>query len=164
MSKENWIYEHTPGNQARFVLGEPGVKNLICFGINPSTAEPGKLDPTLTRVKKIMLNVYAQRATNPNDMHNEIRTDFHAENLSHIANVLKTYNGTIWAAWGTLINKRPYLKYCLNNIGQLSGHYAHPWVTMGQCSKAGHPHHPLYLKLDAPFDAFSVPNYIKVLL
>jgi hypothetical protein len=89
-----WIYEHTQGNKARFVLGEPGKNNLICFGINPSTEEPNNLDPTLTRVKNIaaqfgydgwiMLNVYPQRATNPNDMDAELNDEYHQRNLHHI--------------------------------------------------------------------------------
>ena len=51
---------------------------LVCIGINPSTAQPGALDPTLKSVERlanangfdswIMFNVYPQRATDPNDM------------------------------------------------------------------------------------------------
>ena len=57
----------------------PGAKNpLICVGINPSTAAPDALDNTLKSVERVahfngydsflMFNVYAQRATNPDDM------------------------------------------------------------------------------------------------
>lgn len=52
-----------------------GENPLVCFGINPSTAVPNALDPTLKRVRRFaaengydswtMLNVYPQIATNP---------------------------------------------------------------------------------------------------
>ena len=36
------------------------------------------------------------------------------------------------------------------------------WFTAGPRSKAGHPHHPLYLKKDAPLDPFSdLTDYLK---
>lgn len=39
-----WIYKNTSDNKSRFVLGTKGDKPLICFGINPSTAEPGNTE------------------------------------------------------------------------------------------------------------------------
>lgn len=166
-----WIYEYTPGNKARFVLGEPGENNLICFGINPSTAEPDNLDPTLTRVKNIaaqfgydgwiMLNVYPQRATDPNDMDDVFNESYHCDNLHHISEVLQWHQGIVWAAWGTLIEKRPYLKKCLKDIVDIAEPYAVDWKTRGQRSKAGHPHHPLYLRYDFDFDEFDIDSYVK---
>ena len=36
------------------------------------------------------------------------------------------------------------------------------WFTAGPRSKAGHPHHPLYLKKDAPLDPFNdLTDYLK---
>lgn len=52
----NWIYKHTKDNTSRFVLGEIGAKNLICIGINPSTATPESLDNTLKKVQKFASN------------------------------------------------------------------------------------------------------------
>ena len=50
----------------------------MCIGINPSTAVPDRLDNTLKSAQRIalfngydsfiMFNVYAQRATDPDDM------------------------------------------------------------------------------------------------
>ena len=63
-----WLYERTVDNSARFILGTVGSNPLICFGINPSTAEPSNLDPTVNYVSRlavsnnydsfVMLNVY----------------------------------------------------------------------------------------------------------
>jgi len=78
----NWIYDTNEDNSARFTLGEYEdfiSKTLICFGINPSTATPEKLDNTIIKIKLfaknnnyknwIALNIYPQRATNPEDLH-----------------------------------------------------------------------------------------------
>ena len=38
---------------ARFMLGEVGENPIICFGINPSTANDEKDDPTISKIRKI---------------------------------------------------------------------------------------------------------------
>lgn len=166
-----WIYTPDLNNTVRYTLGEPGKNNLICIGINPSTAEPNKLDPTLTVVKKlsqqhgfdgwIMLNVYPQRATNPSNLHKQMNEDLHKKNLLYIENVIKDYpQSTIWAAWGTIIEKRKYLKSCLKDISSILIDL--PWISIGSVSKSGHPHHPLYLKHDNPFWSFDIMGYIGI--
>ncbi|WP_416386030.1 DUF1643 domain-containing protein [Anaerocolumna aminovalerica] len=45
----DWIYEIDEENIIRYVLGTVGENPLICFGLNPSTAEPDFLDPTLKK-------------------------------------------------------------------------------------------------------------------
>ena len=46
----------TPTPSTRYILGTRGEKPLICVGINPSTARPGALDPTLKSVERIARN------------------------------------------------------------------------------------------------------------
>ena len=68
-----WYYEPHTYQPYRYVLGRVGRHPLVCIGINPSTAQPGALDPTLKSVERlanandfdswIMFNVYPQRAT-----------------------------------------------------------------------------------------------------
>lgn len=53
ITETRWLYERTTDNAVRFVLGTIGANPLICFGINPSTAEPGNLDPTVNYVSSI---------------------------------------------------------------------------------------------------------------
>lgn len=48
-----WVYKNNANNSARYLLGEPGEKSLMCIGINSSTAIPKKLDNTLRNVKSI---------------------------------------------------------------------------------------------------------------
>ena len=73
-----WLYVPNTYSEYRYILGTRGKKPLICVGINPSTAAPDALDPTLQSAQRIalangydsflMFNVYAQRATRPDDM------------------------------------------------------------------------------------------------
>ena len=76
--REKWLYIPDHYAEYRYLLGTRGENPLICIGINPSTAAPGDLDNTLKSVERIaagngydsflMFNVYAQRATRPEDM------------------------------------------------------------------------------------------------
>jgi hypothetical protein len=174
MNKLNndWLYETENKNIIRYILGTKGINPLICIGINPSKAKPNDLDNTLESVQRIaiingfdswiMLNIYPQRATNPNDMHQKIDTSIHEINLSHIKELLCQYsNPVIWAAWGTLIEKRKYLIECLNDIYILTSTYNCKWVKFGKISKKGHPHHPLYLKSDSTLELFGIKDYIN---
>ena len=66
-----WLYVPNTYSEYRYILGTRGQKPLICVGINPSTAAPDALDPTLQSAQRIalnngydsflMFNVYAQR-------------------------------------------------------------------------------------------------------
>lgn len=169
----NWIYEKTPDNSSRFVLGEPGENNLVCIGVNPSTATPELLDNTLRTVKKlskqhgfdgwIMMNLYPQRSTDPNGMHMEINQDLHLENLRHFQEIFESGNKTVWAAWGAVIEKRRYLTDCMKDITELAERYSVNWHSIGARSKAGHPHHPLYLKHSMPMEPFNMQDYLKTL-
>lgn len=170
---DKWIYENDQDNDLRYVLGTKGVRPLLCFGINPSTAKPEDLDNTLKSVERlalsngfdswVMMNIYAQRATDPNDLHENFKEEIHSKNLEFIENILSTNNTTIWAAWGTLIEKRTYLANCLLNIYEVSNQYDCDWVTIGKKSKKGHPHHPLYLSSSEKPEAFNIDRYISEL-
>ncbi len=157
----------------RYIFGTKGKNPLICIGINPSTAKPMDLDNTLKSVQRIaknngfdsfiMFNVYAQRATNPDDMDKEMNSHLHEENMKAFEYILSLYEKekpSIWAAWGTIIEKRPYLKQCLLDMVELGQKYEANWYTSGKISKKGHPHHPLYLKSDSNIDKFDVKAYV----
>ena len=103
-----WYYEPHTYQPYRYVLGRVGRRPLVCIGINPSTAQPGALDPTLKSVERlanangfdswIMFNVYPQRATNPNDMDKTPDRTLCDENLRWLQAVLAQTEPTMWAA------------------------------------------------------------------
>ncbi len=166
-----WLYVPDFYSEYRYILGTKGEKPLICIGINPSTAAPDDLDNTLKSVERIalhngydsfiMFNVYAQRATNPDDMERNFNEFLHAENMKAFEYVLKLSKSkpSIWAAWGNIIEKRDYLSECVLTMAEIGKRYNASWFTAGKISAKGHPHHPLYLKKDSPLDNFDIDKY-----
>lgn len=119
-----WIYAPNFYSEYRYILGTRGQNPLICIGINPSTARPDDLDNTLKSVERIalgngfdsfiMFNVYAQRATDPDAMEKQCNILLHRENMDAFRYVLSiSQKPAVWAAWGTIIEKREYLSQCL---------------------------------------------------
>ena len=175
---QKWLYVPPFYDEYRYILGTRGANPLICIGINPSTARPGALDPTLKSVERIaqnngwdsfiMFNVYPQRATDPNAMDAAFNRALHAENLAAFRYVLSLYaqdrRPAVWAAWGTLIEKRPYLIPAVLDLVALGEEYGAQWLTFGKRSKAGHPHHPLYLRADSAPEPFDVRAYCESII
>ena len=169
---DEWLYAPNFYSEYRYILGTRGKNPLICIGINPSTARPGDLDNTLKSVQRIahgngfdsfiMFNVYAQRATDPDAMEKTCNRMLHKENLEAFRYVLSIgEHPTVWAAWGTIIEKRDYLKDCLKDMIAAGEEYGTKWVCAGKCSKKGHPHHPLYLRKDEMIRPFPVAEYLE---
>ena len=169
---DEWLYAPNFYSEYRYILGTRGKNPLICIGINPSTAQPGDLDNTLKSVQRIahgngfdsfiMFNVYAQRATDPDAMEKTCNRMLHKENLEAFRYVLSIgEHPTVWAAWGTIIEKRDYLKDCLKDMIAAGEEYGTKWVCAGKCSKKGHPHHPLYLRKDEMIRPFPVAEYLE---
>ena len=173
--RNRWIYIPDFYSEYRYVLGTIGKKPLITIGINPSTAEPDNLDNTLKSVDRIaagngfdsftMFNVYAQRATNPNHMDKVFNERLHHENMCAFRWVLERSGAepAIWAAWGTIIEKRSYLKDCLKDMVREGNSFGAKWYITGKQSLKGHPHHPLYLKKDSKIEAFNIKEYLEAL-
>lgn len=178
--KNGWFYEYETATEyrktydceltdVRYILGEwfnAGVeKVLICIGINPSMAMPNNLDSTLKRIQKYakesgeygawyMLNVYPQRATNPNNMDTDetYSREIHLRNLAAIKKLLSTINeADVWCAWGAIIDdsKRMFLSDLLfgnKDKGILSlFDYRFKFKAYGATIK-GHPKHPLLMR------------------
>ena len=171
---EKWLYAPNFYSEYRYILGTRGRKPLICIGINPSTAKPGALDNTLKSVERIalgngfdsfmMFNVYAQRATNPDAMEKQCNPALHRENLEAFRYVLSiSPNPAVWAAWGTIIEKRAYLPRCLRDMLEVGQRYGANWYCAGAVSRKGHPHHPLYLRKDEKLKPFDVKSYLAAM-
>ena len=169
---DQWIYAPNFYSEYRYILGTRGKNPLICIGINPSTAQPGDLDNTLKSVERIalgngfdsfiMFNVYAQRATDPDAMERSCNVLLHKENMDAFRYVLSiSQKPAVWAAWGTIIEKREYLPGCLRDMLQIGMEYGASWYCAGAVSKKGHPHHPLYLRKDEKLKVFDIKSYLE---
>ena len=167
-----WLYAPNFYSEYRYILGTRGKKPLICIGINPSTARPDALDNTLKSVERIalhngydsflMFNVYAQRATSPDDMERLCNEALHRENMEAFRYVLGlSEDPAVWAAWGAIIEKREYLPRCLRDMLRAGEEYGARWYCAGAISKKGHPHHPLYLRKDEVLREFDVKGYLE---
>lgn len=174
---EKWLYVPDFYTEYRYILGTKGRNPLICIGINPSTAAPDDLDNTLKSVARIaagngfdswtMFNVYAQRATRPDDMDRELNLRLHEENMRAfeyiLSNVGEGICPAVWAAWGTIIEKRPYLPGCVREMVDIGRCYGARWLCAGKRSAKGHPHHPLYLRKDEKTVDFDVESYLETI-
>ena len=169
-----WLYAPNFYSEYRYILGTRGKNPLICIGINPSTAQPDDLDNTLKSVERIahgngfdsfiMFNVYAQRATDPDAMEHTCNEALHRENLEAFRYVLSiSESPAVWAAWGTIIEKRDYLPGCVRDMVAAGEALGTKWYCAGAISKKGHPHHPLYLRKDEKIRPFDVAAYLESL-
>ena len=176
--QESWLYVPPFYSEYRYILGTRGEKPLICVGVNPSTAAPGALDNTLKSVERvarfngydsfIMFNVYAQRATRPADMERERNEALHRENMAAFEYIVSAaaaagYAPAVWAAWGTIIEKRDYLPDCVREMTDIGKRYGAKWLCAGKRSVKGHPRHPLYLRKDEKTVDFDVDAYLEAL-
>ena len=176
--RERWIYVPDHYSEYRYILGTRGNHPLVCIGINPSTAVPDRLDNTLKSAQRIalfngydsfiMFNVYAQRATDPDDMEKTMNPYLHAENMKAFTWIMdyisRSGKPDLWAAWGAVIEKRDYLSRCVLDMAEIGNRYGASWFTAGPRSKAGHPHHPLYLKSDSRLDPFpDLTEYLQAI-
>ena len=171
---EKWLYAPNFYSEYRYILGTRGKNPLICVGINPSTAKPDALDNTLKSVQRIadgngfdsflMFNVYAQRATRPDDMEKACNLRLHEENMKAFRHLLSIgEKPAVWAAWGAIIEKRKYLPQCVADMLAISREYDARWFCAGAISKKGHPHHPLYLRKDEKLKPFNTESYLSKL-
>ena len=171
---QKWLYAPNFYSEYRYLLGTRGKNPLICIGINPSTAKPDALDNTLKSVERIalgngfdsflMFNVYAQRATSPDDMEKVYNPALHRENLTAFRYILSISDKpAVWAAWGAIIEKRAYLPGCVRDLVQAGEEFGAGWYCAGAITKKGHPHHPLYLRKDEKLRPFDVKTYLETL-
>ena len=177
MSKSTNEKEHTQANEevaikdipyhpeqigdenARFALVQEGKRTLFVVGLNPSTADSEKPDPTMQSVLRIasyngfdgfiMLNLYPLRATQPYNLPKELDKDLHKKNLQLIDELLKgRENVEVWLAFGANAGRREYFKPCFEDIVKTFEPYNPKWYYINNLTKEGYPPHPLYQSVD----------------
>lgn len=156
---KNWIYSFDDSVNARYVLGQPGIKNLLVIGVNPSTATPEKPDLTIRKVIKIskdngydgwiMVNLYPQRNSKPEKMIPEGMTpnqQFITENLEQIKSICEKYKiKDVWCAWGNAIDtfgKDSFLHDSWNNIENWLRGFGATFYHYGTLTGKKNPRHP----------------------
>ena len=109
----------------------------------------------------LMFNLYAQRATDPDHMEKRLNERLHAANMEAFEYILTHASPTpdVWAAWGAIIEKRDYLFDCVKDMAKIAKKAGANWYICGKRSRAGHPHHPLYLKNGSPLEPFDIEDY-----
>jgi hypothetical protein len=166
---KNDIYDAT--EKERYSLGLKGEKTLFCIGINPSTACPNNYDNTINKLKKIaeengydswiMLNIYPQRATDPDNLDKEYDKIIHEKNLQIIDQYIKD-GSKILCSWGVLINKRTYLINCLRDIYKLLNKKKNiSFFHIDKLTKDGHPRHILFAETKNGLEVFDLNDYIN---
>ena len=133
---------------------DPALPSVGFVGLNPSTADASRDDPTLRRCigfsrrlgagSLVLVNLFAYRATRPRDLWSAgapvgRSTDrVMREELRTCARVV--------VAWGNIpVAARPRARTVLALLDRLGATVVH----LGR-TKAGHPRHPLYTRADAP--------------
>jgi serine/threonine protein phosphatase 1 len=160
-------------NSLRYVLGTKGNNPLVVLGLNPSTADDKKSDPTVTKVMGfaerakndgfMMINLYPLRATDPGNLPKEFNSEHHKANLEAIDTALTDYPEIdVLVAFGGNGIIRSYLKDCLKDIIAIIGKRKVNWYKIGSLTQSGHPKHPSRAKYEdlTPFD---IEEYIKKL-
>ena len=164
----DWIYL---GNEnERYFLGKPGQKNLLIFGINPSTATPKKLDPTIKKICKIvnangydgwiMMNIYPQVTPNPEKL--KFDSQMFDKNFEMIESIFEKFDiNNVWCAWGNLIDTtgKNFLRKSLKNIVEILKNFDLTYLNYSELTAKGNPRHPLYVSLQDNFRYFDIKKY-----
>ena len=144
-----WYYEPHTYQPYRYVLGRVGTHPLVCIGINPSTAQPGALDPTL-KVWSALPPPTALTAGSCSTCIPSAPPTLTIWTVCRTAPcVTKTCAGSkpFWPRpnppcgqrGGTLIEKRDYLPGLMREMVALTREQEIPWVTFGRRSKRATP-------------------------
>ncbi|WP_224491082.1 DUF1643 domain-containing protein [Robertkochia flava] len=172
MNQKAWIYMTDERNYCRFALGVQGKHMLAVIAANPSTAAPGQPDHTINRIRHIasahgydgwiVLNLWPERQTHPENLRQRMRKPLHKRNLEIIEQVLGQFPiRNIWAAWGNIIERRKYLKHSCGAIVELSRKNAFSWIQLSPPTLKGHPRHPLYAGKQSKLISFYPESYAK---
>ena len=178
-SKSNFIYhpdiyKNNEDDSCRFALGIKGKKPLIVFGINPSTADNTKGDPTARKIKGfsdyyrydsyLIFNLYPQRSTDPKLLDPTLNQEIMRENLNFINELIPEDKFvSILAAWGQTIEIRDYFKICIQEIVRTLDSKKVIWLKIGEPTKNGHPRHPSRAPYNSMLTKFDIHAYIDTL-
>ena len=138
----------------RFLLGKNGKSVLLAVGLNPSTANEYRLDPTSRNIETIaklngcdgwlIINLYPLRTSNPKKLPKRVNCKLIYENEKFISDLIQNnrFNVTkILFCWGNYLEKRSYLKKQSINILNLLENEEPIIYCLGK-TRLGNPFHP----------------------
>lgn len=158
----------------RFLLEQSGNKMLLVVGLNPSTADETRPDPTIRKVMGFaegggydgfaMLNLSSERATDKWSLSATLNEAMHRKNLDVAAVLLRRYPAAdILVAFGNDISVRPYLKQCFQDLYAVLRASRGEWLQIGELTAKGNPRHPLYARYDWGLMPFGISKYVTKL-
>ena len=140
----------------RYLLAKKAKNNLLVVGLNPSTADAEKLDPTSKNIDRIarkngydgwlLVNLYPVRRSNPADLPLKEETEVFWYNIHLIRRLLDADQFKIrdaWLAWGDGIDSfnHPYLKQAAGYLYRELLVHDLNYFSIGRTRKAN-PRHP----------------------
>ncbi len=142
-----------------FAPSFPEQPRLVWIGLNPSTADEQNLDPTLRRIAAFskregfggftMLNLFAFRATKPEDM-KSVRDPIGPDNNNVLIQTCRAARKVV-CAWGANGSHRWQDVAVLSLLDM----FGVETVCLGTTGDGQHPLHPLYQPANAPLVPFS---------
>lgn len=163
-------YSNDKDDKWRYVMGQSGAKPLLTVGLNPSTATREKLDPTVSRVKRvaevqgfdgfIMMNLYPVRATDYRGLPKVADAAAFRKNLDEIEKVVeRTPDPHVWAAWGASVTHHGYFGAARDQLYERLKKHGVTWLRYGELTDGGHPRHPSRLNYDWDLVPFDIKPY-----
>lgn len=147
--------------EKRFLLGKLGNKNILCVGLNPSTADKDKTDPTSRNIEKIaceqgydgwyLVNLYPTRSSDPWSLEREPNNNMIEQNILFIEDLINANSiKYIWLAWGNNIVARNYFNHCIIELSKVLKKYDLNILCIGT-NDTKHPTHPSQQAINAKF-------------
>ncbi|MBK43319.1 MAG: hypothetical protein CMC83_05555 [Flavobacteriaceae bacterium] len=147
----------------RFLIGEKGSRELLAIGVNPSSANEYKLDPTSKNIKAIakkyncdgwwIINLYPIKTSKPKDLPKRINHMLASQNLDMIYSIIANDNYNfkkILCCWGNHISTRYYLRPQANKITSMLQQIDAKIYCLG-LTALGNPIHPSPLAINTIF-------------
>ena len=154
MSNSSIICQPLNDSDKRFMLGKSGSNELLAIGLNPSTANEEKLDPTSRNIQTIatnngcdgwwLVNLYPRRTSKPKNLPKKINKDLANQNVDFIKQLLNNDSYSIskvLCCWGNHIEDRRYLEDQARIIINLVKESGHQFLCIG-ITDSGNPFHP----------------------
>ena len=160
MSNSSIICQPLNDETKRFVLGNTGNKELLAIGLNPSTANEDKLDPTSRNIQTIasnngcdgwwLVNLYPKRTSKPKNLPKKINKDLAKQNVDFIKQLLSNDSYSISkviCCWGNHIEDHQYLQDQAQKIINLVKESGHQSLCIG-ITESGNPFHPAPMSIN----------------